>query len=39
MAYYQMLRAAEADEAGNADEVYEILGEVLAIDPTNPLPA
>ncbi len=36
MAYYQMLRAAEADEAGNADEVYEILGEVLAIDPTNP---
>ena len=33
MAYYQMLRAAEADEAGNADEVYEILGEVLAIDP------
>lgn len=33
--YYSTLRAAEAAEAGNRDEVYALVDEILAVDPMN----
>ena len=34
--YYQTLRASEAAQAGNKDEVYVIVEEILSVDPVNP---
>lgn len=34
-AYYKMLEAAKAAEAKNADAVYALVDEILAVDPTN----
>src|SRR5699024_1029441 len=33
--YYQTIRASEAVEAGNIEEAYTILGDILSVDPDN----
>ncbi|HIW98146.1 MAG TPA: tetratricopeptide repeat protein [Candidatus Tidjanibacter gallistercoris] len=33
--YYQTIRASEAVEAGNIEEAYTVLGDILSVDPDN----